>query len=197
MAKIIAGELSGGAVATAISLLENEATDAETLKATINSFITGTTDKLTGPAYDAVRAKAESYITILTTRARIARELSSAITSAVSEMSAYVDGYNELDDSKLADITSELNSINSTISQIKYNYNNTQSSDETPKSTAGYSSLIAPYVAQYNELTKLKEKLAGLAAADASAYGKLNSLTMEVTSYSTTISTTKPSSVVI
>ena len=196
MSKVIASELSGGAIANALSLLEKEASDSNTLKATINSFITGTTETLVGPAYDAARAKAESYITILATRARLANELSAAISAAAGEMSAYMDGYSELDDSKLSEINSELNSINATINQIRYNYYNSQSDeDSAPKTSAGYSSLVAPYVAQYNELTKLKEKLENLAGADASAYGTLSSLSNEVSSYSTTVSSTTSASI--
>lgn len=195
MAKVISEELSSGTITNLITLLENEASDTEVLKNAINRFVTGTTTTLTGPAYDAARAKAQSYISLLITRARLARELSSAISVAVSEMSSFMNGYSELDDSKLADITSELNSIKATIEQIKYNYYNTQSEDGASKLNTGYSSLIAPYEAQYNELNKLREKLLYLAATDANAYGKLSQLCNEVSSYSTTIANTKASSV--
>lgn len=194
MAKVYAGELSGGAIANCISLLENEAADTENLKAAINSFVTGTIQILTGPAYDAARSKAESYITLLTTRARIAKELASAIRAATSDMSSYMEGYSELDDSKLPEITTELNSIKATIEQIKYNYYNSQSTN-SQSSTTGYSSLVAPYEAQYKELNKLREKLLYLTPTDANAYGKLGLLSAEVSSYSTTVSSTTASSI--
>ena len=189
MAKVIASELSGGAIANAIALLENEAADTNKLKIALHSFINGTTETLKGPAYDAARKKAESYMTTLATRARLATELASSLQAALSSMSSYMDGYSELDDSKLPEIESQMSSIRATINQIIHNYNNTEGS------TGGYSSLIAPYEAQYQELEKLKQKLEGLAGADSAAYGKLGSLAAEVTSYQTNIASIQASSI--
>lgn len=189
MAKVIASELSGGAIANAIALLEGEAADTNKLKVALHAFINGTTEVLKGPAYDAAREKAQSYMTTLDTRSRLATELAASLQSALSSMSSYMDGYAELDDSKLPEIESQMNSVRATINQIIYNYNNTEGS------TGGYSSLIAPYEAQYKELEKLKQKLEGLAGADGAAFGKLGSLTSEIASYETNISMIQTSSI--
>lgn len=189
MAKVLASELSGGAIANAIALLEGEKADTDKLKIALHSFINGTTEILTGPAYDAARKKAESYMSTLDTRSRLATELAASLQAALSSMAGYMDGYSELDDSKLPEIENQMSSIRATINQIIYNYNNTQGS------SGGYSSLIAPYEAQYQELDKLKQKLEGLAGADSAAYGKLGSLTGQISSYETNISMMNTSSI--
>ena len=192
MSKVIAGELSGGAISRAISILENEVADTNNLKLAINSFITGTTSTLKGPAYDAARAKIETYISVLDTRANLASTLASAISSATTTMSNYMEGYSELDDAKLPEIEAEINSIKASIDQLFLSSNNS-----TGKDTQDYGSLIASYEAQLEELEKLRDKLSGLAGADASAYGQINSTNSNIASYSSGIASTNASSISI
>lgn len=182
MAIVYSGELSGGSISSMVSLLQKDVEDCNKLKASINSFISGSVSTLKGAGYDAARAKAESYLAILDSRASVASQLASAISAACGSMSSYMEGYSVLDDAKLPEIKAEISSISASIEQLR------NSSTTIDGKIVDYSSEIAAYEAQLAELEKYKDKLEKLAGADASAFGSVSAVGGDMSAYSSAVS---------
>ena len=188
--KVYKGELT---LSQTASLLDGEVADSEKLISSINNFVTSSTTTLRGEAYDAARAKIETYITVLEQRKAIAKELSAAITTALSSMNDFMGEYSELDDSKIIEIKSEINNINASIEQITYNYNQAVAAG-TPVNY-NINSVLSPYITASQELSKLLEKILILGAIDDMAYAKIQSVASTVASYSASINCIKETSI--
>lgn len=175
------------------ALLDNEVSDTDKVINAINNFVTTSTSTLRGEAYDAARKKIESYISILEQRKSLAKELSQAISSALSSMSAFMGEYSELDDSQIVEIKTEINNINSTMEQITYSYN--QAIASGTEVNYNINSVLSPYITAGQELSKLLEKLLILGAIDDMAYAGIESVASLTASYSATINSIEETSI--
>lgn len=180
--KVVSGDLS--AINTsAEKVFEAEVADAESAIKALDSFIgaIGPGTKLTGDAYNAIKAQLSSYKSLMVTRKALANSMKSAVASAVSSMSGYMEGYSELDTADLVDINSKITSAQSSIDSLRSQLN---SSTLSNSDKLRINSSISSYNSTLAELEKKKEKLDGLSAADSSAYASLSSAIAELSAYS-------------
>ena len=170
------------------SMLDNDIQDTDKLIAELNSFVSGTTQSLTGPAYEVARQEIASFIPILEQRKTTANEIKNAISSAMSQLSGYMGPYDYLDDSNLEMLENEINKIKASYESIKAEYSEKYDTNFLTKAYLNYeitninnqcASKIAPL---QDEIEKIK----GLAGADASAYGCLSGISSS--SYKSAIS---------
>ena len=175
MAIVIASDL-GAANSNNMGNIESVISMAGKLSSQIDTFISDSKDKLVGGGYDAVRTKLELYKNIADVMKTIGTNLMSNIKNANNSMLNYMEGYAELDDSKIGEITSRLTQISGYISYLK------NASSSTTGTTGGtdYSSLIAYWEGIYTELSHYKQLLEGLAGTDGGLYASLGNVIEDV-----------------
>ena len=118
MAIVIASDL-GAANSNNMGNIESVISMAGKLSSQIDTFISDSRDKLVGGGYDAVRTKLELYKNIADVMKTIGTNLMSNIKNANNSMLNYMEGYAELDDSKIGEITSRLTQISGYINYLK------------------------------------------------------------------------------
>lgn len=192
MGKIIKSDLLSSSINNMISSLESDITDTDNIIKSLNSFIENTKEKLKGKGYDAARAKAAAYIPILNNRKAIAQNLKSAISSAKSTMLAYMENYDSLDDSKLAETTTKLEQASYDLQQARNAYNDIKAqSSGNDTNYQKYIDSINYYQNLYEELKKLNDKLKHLSQTDISAYSAINSVSQNIANYKSSVSSIK------
>lgn len=160
------------------SLLDADIQDTDKLIAELNSFITGTKQTLTGPAYDFAREEIEAFIPILEQRKTSANEIKNAISNATSSLSGYMGAYDYLDDSNLEILENEIRNIKASYENIKSEYSEKYNKNFLTKAFLNHelSSISNQCASQIAPLQEEIEKIKGLAGADASAYGCLGNI---------------------
>ena len=193
MAMVLKGDLSGGGISSAIALLEKEGTDSDNLVNSIDEFFTSTADSLTGAAYSEAKAKMQSLVPIIKARKQAGTALAAAIRSACSTMSSYMGEYSKLDDDMIDDLEAQIEDINATISSIEASLNKVDEEGRHYRASDG--GQIASLQDQIAKINKELEKLKGLAAADAGAYGQIEGAGSDVLSFSSGVSSFNKSNV--
>lgn len=170
------------------SLLDSDIQDTDKLIAELNSFVNGTTQSLTGQAYNVAREEIASYIPILEQRKVAASEIKSAISSATSSLSGYMGPYDYLDDSNLEILENEISKIRASYENIKAEYTEKYDKNFLTKAYLNHelSSINNQCASQIAPLQDEIEKIKGLAGADSAAYGCLSGLSSS--SYKSAIS---------
>ncbi len=176
MAIVIASDL-GAANSNNMSNIESVISMASSLSNQISTFNSESKSTLMGGGYDAVRTKLELYKNAAEAMKTIGTNLMSNIKNANNSMLNYMEGYAELDDSKIGEITTRLNQISGYISYLK---NASSTGTSTGTSTTDYSSLISYWEGIYTELSHYKELLEGLAGTDGGLYGGLGGVIEDV-----------------
>ncbi len=169
MAIVIASDL-GAANSNNMSNIESVVSMASKLSSQIDSFNSDSKSKLVGGGFDAVRTKLDLYKNVAEAMKTIGTNLMSNIKNANNSMLNYMEGYAELDDSKIGEITSRLTQISGYINYLK----------SASKDGTDYSSLIAYWEGIYAELSHYKQLLEGLAGTDAGLYGALGNVIEDV-----------------
>lgn len=169
------------------SLLDSDIQDTDKLIAELNSFITGSTQTLTGQAYEVAREEIASYIPILEQRKTSANEIKNAILSATSSLSGYMGPYDYLDDSNLEILEREINNIRASYENIKAECSEKYNKNILTQALLNHelSSISNQCAAQIAPLQDEIEKIKGLAGADSAAYGCLSNIS---SSYKSAIS---------
>ena len=169
------------------SLLDSDIQDTDKLIAELNSFVTGTTQSLTGPAYDVAREEIASFIPILEQRKTSANEIKNAISNATSSLSGYMGPYDYLDDSNLETLENEIKSIRASYETIKAEYSESHNKNFLTEAFINreLSNISNQCAAQIAPLQDEIEKIKGLAGADSAAYGCLANIS---SSYKSAIS---------
>lgn len=183
---LLSSDLNNGTISKLTSALEKDIEDCTSLNGALDSFIAsiGKKESLSGASYDAIKAKLESYKTIVTQRQKAAKELITAINSAVQKMKTYIDGYTKLDDSELETTRQNYKNAITEIANIK----NTM--DEVL--TTEQKSRISYLEQEARTLNKLIDKLENLAPTDASAYSTITGAEASVNSLSSNVNGMTP-----
>ena len=136
-----------------------EIDDAENLKKQVESYISKSKDKLTGPTWEAVRGQMEGYSSLLDTRIANARELYDAIVKANNVMSGWLPPDEEVDDALLPELLSAKASLEAQIAEAK--------NHKPPYDTSGLEAQLA-------EVNRKIKKIQEMPGIDNSAYGNLS-----------------------
>lgn len=170
------------------SLLDSDIQDTDELISKLNSFVTGTTQSLTGQAYEVARQEISSFIPILEQRKISANEIKNAISNATASLSGYMGPYDYLDDSNLEILENEIKKIRASYENIKAEYSAKYDNNFLTKPYLNYelSSINNQCASQIQPLQDEIDKIKGLAGADSAAYGCLSNLSNS--SYKTVIS---------
>ena len=145
------------------SVLDNEDANIESLIKTINEFISAK-GTFTGDAWDLHRNIFTKYIDILSTKAKMAHELASAMRSANQIMSDFLGGLDEFEDTYYDDVVSARNCISSNADDL--------SSDNS--SNNGLSKLINLGYNTVGEADNYIARCDKFRTSDATAFAKLS-----------------------
>lgn len=158
-------------------LLKDTISKSDTIKNVISEFINNSSSVLQGRGYDSVRTKLTMYVDALNKLKIISENLLDAIYVANNTMINYMDGYAELDNGKISQVSAELESAKATLAWLEaYSLIWKQSSNGSWTSSwvqNGTASQISAYRDLVNELQKLYDKLVGLAGADSGAFNNV------------------------
>ena len=158
---------------SSIDFIDNVISTNENLCNQIKSFCDNSKSKLVGGGYDAVRSKMAVYIDALSKETQIYKNLKSNFTAANNTMANYMEEYSSLDDQYI-DITRQtLEAAKATLEYLKSQIGIVE----------GIEALIASCEAEIQRLTRLLEKLEGLAPQDASCYGMISGVEGDVANY--------------
>lgn len=201
MARVVASELSDGSVKRAIYILENDIDDTSKLITSINDFINDSAITLKGTMYDAVRKKLRLYVELLNVRKKLASDVSVALSSSTTSLLEYMEGYTKLDDSILTEIENSMSDIYAKINSLEDTISTSDSTDKSLGNT--YASSITAYRSMYAALSKEKNKIKGLSAADTRAYDVAcgidtfsgDDIFQEIVTYSSDVAQVKPTKI--
>lgn len=189
MAVVFSSDLSGGSISSVVSMLENEAADAQNLINSINSFIEGTKSSLTGKGYDMARQKMAMYTQDLKVRKQIAMDLANAISQGASSLLGYMEEFSKLDDSEILELENEIRKLDCNIANARATLRKIvlNSDEDDDKSIGYYRRQISYWENAKKELDRKLEKLIGLAAADGAAFAGVESVGDQVAQYGASI----------
>lgn len=188
------------------NILSHEEADIESLKSSINEFITTSQTQLTGEAWDKARANLNGYFEVLELRKQCTQAISEAIQSANGIMTNYIndpllpDGI--ADDSKLEEITTQLNNANRDLASVKYQISsyNKLSDTEKKESNINISSLQSQADTCQNTINKLQplyDKLTQLSPTDANAAGNYESAISAISQFQSAVASLETSNITI
>lgn len=139
-------------------------------------FTNGSTNNLDGKANTLLLNKLNEYSTLFNNINQLSANLIQSIISANNQLLAYMDGYNELDDSRIGEIRDELNNARNYLiylnQDIQVQIGIDQYTNEPIFTTRkrGTDTEISSWTDKTYELEKFLGKLEGLAGADSNAY---------------------------
>lgn len=186
MSLLLQSDLSAANGSKAIAALSNDMDDTRKLLASVEGFISGSTEHLKGESFDTVRSHMQVYVDALNARIKVAENLISAIKSANSTMSNYMDGEPRLDTSELESVKHQWDNLKATASSYLSRYNNYNAEKERISREALYG-----LYTETERQAKLKEKkynlLDKLDSTDSATYSKLQSSTEDISTFKGTV----------
>lgn len=103
------------------SVLENDVSDANKMKATIDNFVGNAENQLKGDAYKKGINQLKQFSDIIDKRIEVMNDLSSAITSAMAALNDYMGEYDVLDDSKLEELNETITRCENELASLESN----------------------------------------------------------------------------
>ena len=176
MAKVLSADIAAVGSDNSANI-ENCITTTRLVKYEIESFNSSTLDTLKGGGYDAVRKKLELYKKVYDVAYTLCVNILSHSSNVNNSMLNYMEGYSELDDSKIKEIDSKLKEIKGYINYL-YDKSSSASEDGT-----NYSALMSEWNGIYNTLSHYRELLAGLSGKDSALYGTLEAIINDVANF--------------
>jgi hypothetical protein len=124
MSLLLQSDLSSANKSKAITSLTNDIDDSKKLLASVENFISGSTEHLKGESFDAVRTHMQVYVDALNKRINCAENMIAAIKSANSTMTSFMDGESKLDTSETETVRNQMTAYNSAANSYLGRYNN-------------------------------------------------------------------------
>ena len=183
MAKVNVGDLVSANNSSMLKKLEEASNNLKNIKNNINNFKNTSTNELVGSGYDTLRMKLDLYIDCLEKLDIICNNLSQAIPNANNTMIGFMEGYSELDDSKIPEVEAQLQAAKDRLAWLQSYHTETDSNGNTIRVRNGTDAEIAECMALIKELEHLLEKLKLLAPTDRSAFSKINAVNTDIISY--------------
>ena len=195
MTKIILNDLVNANNSKMLKSLDIINNDIKHLSNDLISFHDSSITELVGGGYDAVRSKMELYADCLDKLSSIAINLSAAIKAANNTMINFMEGYAELDDSKIPEVENALIEAKNYLAWLEdYHFEDgpDDNGDGVPDSYVkvrnGTDGEISECQALIAALTHLLEKLKQLASMDKSAFSSIDAVRQDIISYVTALS---------
>lgn len=179
--KVLSSDIELASSVSSLTGLLKDIDDAEKLKKQVESYISKSKDKLTGPTWEAVRGQMEGYSSLLDTRIANARELYDAIVKANNVMSGWLPPDEEVDDALLSELLSAKASLEAQIAEAK--------NHKPPYDTSGLEAQLA-------EVNRKIKKIQEMPGTDNSAYGNLSGAQATGEAFNLKINSFTPSSVI-
>ena len=183
MAKVNVSDLFSANSSYMVTCLEDANNNIKKITSLIQSFNSNSTNELIGGGYDAVRAKMAFYIDSLEKLSMICTNLISAIPNANNTLINFMEGYSELDDSKIPEVESELKRAKAYLAWLKSSHVETDDEGNERYVRNGTDAEIADCEALIAKLEDLLEKLRMLAPTDASAYSNIEAVEADISAY--------------
>ncbi len=188
MTKVYSADLVSANSGAMISQLEATSNSTAETVSKINNFISGSQGVLSGPGYDAVRAKMGVYADALNKQKTICDNLSNNVRAANNIMITFMDGYSYLDNSLIPDIENSIEDIKSFIGWLESYTTVTTTDPATGKTTTtqkrnGTDAEIAEWKGILAELERKLEKLKQLDPTDSSAFALLSDVTDDIRNF--------------
>ncbi len=198
MAKVYASDLSSANSSNMISVLEAAKADISHLIGNLNDFSTGSVTELVGDGYDAVRAKMQLYIDCFNKLLAICSNLIPCIQAANNTMINFMEGYGELDDSKIPEVEAAITEAEAYLAWLQETYevpgpddNGDGMPDYYETHRNGTDAEIAACEATIRELKHYLEKLKQLAPTDKSAFASIEAVMADIANFATAVSELK------
>lgn len=170
MGKLVNASDVSDANATNISNLEIIMNASKNVSSLLSAFDSGSRTILVGGGYDAVRIKLDLYTRLYTTLSTLCSNVENAIKNANNSMLNYMEGYAQLDDSRLEEFKTRLQQI---AGYLKY-------AREKVSENSELSSVISYWEGIYRDLDHYKELLENLASTDNGLFGGLSSIVNDI-----------------
>ena len=186
MSRLVKSDLSDANTSRAVTNLEKDKEDTESLINVIQDFIDSSKEVLVGDSFDAVRNHMQEYINILQTRIKIADSLLEAVKNANQTMIDYMGSEDVLDTERLDFIKQDLSMQESSLASV----NAAISSYDPDKTFGSLDSLYSQRSSLEANIQKLKTKIdliEKLDAKDAAIYSTLMSSETELTGFNNTV----------
>ncbi len=186
MSRLVKSDLSDANTSRAVTNLEKDKEDTESLINVIQDFIDSSKEVLVGDSFDAVRNHMQEYINILQTRIKIADSLLEAVKNANQTMIDYMGSEDVLDTERLDFIKQDLSMQESSLASV----NAAISSYDPDKTFGSLDSLYSQRSSLEANIQKLKTKIdliEKLDAKDAATYSTLMSSETELTGFNNTV----------
>ena len=186
MSRLVKSDLSDANTSRAVTNLEKDKEDTESLINVIQDFIDSSKEVLVGDSFDAVRNHMQEYINILQTRMKIADSLLEAVKNANQTMIDYMGSEDVLDTERLDFIKQDLSMQESSLASV----NAAISSYDPDKTFGSLDSLYSQRSSLEANIQKLKTKIdliEKLDAKDAATYSTLMSSETELTGFNNTV----------
>lgn len=186
MSRLVKSDLSDANTSRAVTNLEKDKEDTESLINVIQDFIDSSKEVLVGDSFDAVRNHMQEYINILQTRIKIADSLLEAVKNANQTMIDYMGSEDILDTERLDFIKQDLSMQESSLASV----NAAISSYDPDKTFGSLDSLYSQRSSLEANIQKLKTKIdliEKLDAKDAATYSTLMSSETELTGFNNTV----------
>ena len=136
IADLLNGDQLNGPIHNNLSIAKESARDTMTSIAELQNTI-ATSDKLKGEAWQQISQKLEEYNEILKLKISLADTLESAMANALKLILAYLEDYDYIDDTKLEETVTTILEAKATISTLKMNINQTQTSSKEVTDESG------------------------------------------------------------
>ena len=186
MSRLVKSDLSDANTSRAVTNLEKDKEDTESLINVIQDFIDSSKEVLVGDSFEAVRNHMQEYINILQTRMKIADSLLEAVKNANQTMIDYMGSEDVLDTERLDFIKQDLSMQESSLASV----NAAISSYDPDKTFGSLDSLYSQRSSLEANIQKLKTKIdliEKLDAKDAATYSTLMSSETELTGFNNTV----------
>ena len=183
MAKVNVSDLFSANSSYMVTCLKDANYHMKNLTNLITNFNNNSTNELVGGGYDAVRAKMDLYIDALQKLSKICTNLISAIPNANNMLVNFMEGYAELDDSKISEVEAELKRAKSYLQWLESYHNETDEKGNTKSVRNGTDGEIADCQALIAKLEALLEKLKLLSPTDNNAFSTIDEVYADVISY--------------
>jgi hypothetical protein len=186
MSLLLQSDLSSANKSKAITSLTNDIDDSKKLLASVENFISGSTEHLKGESFDAVRTHMQVYVDALNKRINCAENMIAAIKSANSTMTSFMDGESKLDTSETETVRNQMTAYNSAANSYLGRYNNYDSVVERISRESLYN-LYNEALGNAKKKEKILKLLEQLDSKDAATLATLNSSTDDVSSFKTAV----------
>ncbi len=197
MAKIYLDEINSALGFSTFDTLEKDVKDSGSTGTAVDSYITDSTEKLTGEQWDKTRDKMGIYKSALGKRGEIAGALSSAIKEALQILKDYLGTDEMLDSEKLPELKEQKQVCENSISTLEDMLSQTKVDDKGNTvhvyDTEEVRAQLALARETLKEIERLIEKIEGLDEVYNKALGILEGAYQQVVEYATQVSGIKPS----